>query len=127
MSHDVEKSPYLLIFHHPAEQRACSEREDSDNFSKAMAWIDGLKSKGISLGGRPLEFEGRVLRPKGAPPIDGPFPEGKEVIGGTLLILARDLDEACAIASDCPGLKGDLIVEVRRVAQVPEEFKKVLS
>ncbi|HTW98982.1 MAG TPA: YciI family protein [Acidimicrobiales bacterium] len=50
----------------------------------------------------------------GAPAItDGPFAETKEALGGYYLIEAADLDEAIAIARDCPALFGG--VELRPI------------
>lgn len=45
---------------------------------------------------------------------DGPFVETKEQLGGYYLINAKDLDEAIAIASRCPGARHGSI-EVRPV------------
>jgi hypothetical protein len=45
---------------------------------------------------------------------DGPFVETKEQLGGYYLINAKDLDEAIAIASRCPGAHHGTI-EVRPV------------
>jgi hypothetical protein len=44
---------------------------------------------------------------------DGPFLESKEALGGYYLVEAADLDEAIAIAKDCPARFGG--VEVRPV------------
>ncbi|MCP2328868.1 hypothetical protein HDA40_007375 [Hamadaea flava] len=46
---------------------------------------------------------------------DGPFAEIKEALGGYYLIQAADLDEAIAIAKDCPMPDGG--VEVRPVME----------
>lgn len=56
------------------------------------------------------------IRPDGADGhtvTDGPFLESKEALGGYYLIEAADLDEAIAIAKDCPARFGG--VEVRPV------------
>lgn len=127
MSQTAEKQPHLLIFHKPIAEPACSAAQASEEFHQAMAWIDSLRTRGISLGGRPLETRGRVLRKKGEPAVDGPFAEGKEVIGGYLVILARDLDEAAEIAATCPSLDCNTTVEIRPIAKVPAEFERVLT
>jgi hypothetical protein len=49
---------------------------------------------------------------------DGPYAEGKEVVGGYFFLTVKDLDEATAIAKQCPGLALGLTVEVRPVAAV---------
>ena len=127
MNQTADKQPHLLIFHKPADEPACSAAKASEEFNQAMAWIDSLRERGISLGGRPLETRGRVLKANGEAPVDGPFAEGKEVIGGYLVILAKDLDEATAIAATCPSLSCNTTVEVRPIAKVPAEFERVLS
>jgi hypothetical protein len=48
---------------------------------------------------------------------DGPFAESKEAIGGYFLLQVKSLDEAVAIAKDCPGLAYGAVVEVRPVAE----------
>ena len=47
---------------------------------------------------------------------DGPFAESKEAIGGYFLLDVASLDEAVAIAQECPGLPYGIRVEVRPVA-----------
>jgi len=47
---------------------------------------------------------------------DGPFAESKETIGGYILLKVNTLDEAVAIAQECPGLSYGIQVEVRPVA-----------
>jgi hypothetical protein len=47
--------------------------------------------------------------------MDGPFAEGKEVVGGYLLIRSNDLDEAVEISKGCPGYEFDGSVEVREI------------
>jgi hypothetical protein len=44
---------------------------------------------------------------------DGPFVESKEAVGGYVIVLAADLDEAAAIAEEWPLLDYDATVEVR--------------
>ena len=48
---------------------------------------------------------------------DGPFAEAKEVVGGYILIEAASLDEATAIAEQCPNLPYGMVVEVRPIGQ----------
>jgi hypothetical protein len=51
---------------------------------------------------------------------DGPFAETKEQLGGFLLIEAKDLDEAIAIAAGHPGASsGWGVVEIRPVLEIP--------
>jgi hypothetical protein len=82
-------------------------------------WYDGLARAGKVEHGRPLGLGGRVVSgAKGERVIDGPYAEGKEIIGGYFFLKAADIDEATAIAKRCPGLPLGLTVEVRPVAEV---------
>ena len=47
---------------------------------------------------------------------DGPFTESKEAIGGYFLITVPNLEEAVAVARQCPGLEYGAVVEIRPVA-----------
>ncbi|HWD20663.1 MAG TPA: YciI family protein, partial [Verrucomicrobiae bacterium] len=63
--------------------------------------------------------EGKLVSGKGGRVVaDGPFAESKEAIGGYFLLQVKSLDEAVAIAQDCPGLAHGVKVEVRPVASV---------
>ena len=56
---------------------------------------------------------------------DGPFAESKEAIGGYFLLQADDLDEAVAVAKQCPALEYGSTVEVRPVAEECPTFQRV--
>jgi hypothetical protein len=63
-----------------------------------------------------LEVSGKILRGAGGETIiDGPYPEATEIVGGYVLITAADLNEAVAVARQCPGLDYRMAVEVRPV------------
>jgi hypothetical protein len=47
--------------------------------------------------------------------VDGPFAESKEAVGGYLVLLADDLNEAVEIARSMPTLKYGITVEVRPI------------
>ena len=89
-------------------------------------WYDGLAAKGKVEHGRPLGLGGRVVSGKqGERVIDGPYAEAKEVIGGYIFLKVADIDEATAIAKNCPGLPLGLTVEVRPVAEVSPVLEDV--
>jgi hypothetical protein len=64
-------------------------------------WMAKLAQKDKLTGGQPLFPHGKVVRP-GKKITDGPFIEGKDVVGGYLLIKANDEDEAVALSEGCP-------------------------
>ena len=81
-----------------------------------MAWFKRLTTQGKAIAGTPLEREGKVVSGKNGRVIDGPFAESRETIGGYFLLQVQSLDEATAIAKECPGLPYGAVVEVRPVA-----------
>jgi hypothetical protein len=82
-------------------------------------WFERLTQAGKVKAGQPLEREGKVVSGrKGKVVADGPFAESKEAIGGYFLLEVDSLDEAVAIAKECPGLDHGAIVEVRPIAEV---------
>ncbi len=78
-------------------------------------WMQELTERGKYIGGEPLTMdEGRMVHPDRSVNTDGPFIEGKEVIGGYVMFYADSMDEATEVAKTCPLLDGcDL--EVRKV------------
>ncbi len=92
-----------------------------------MAWFQRLTDQGKAVAGAPLEGEGKIVSGNnGRLVADGPFAESKEAIGGYFLLRVDTLDEAVAIAQQCPGLPYGAKIEVRPVAAtcpVAEEAK----
>lgn len=79
-------------------------------------WVESLASQGKLAHASPLGEEGRVVSGvSGARVTDGPYAEGKEVVGGYFFLKVASLEEAAAIAKQCPGLPLGLTVEVRPV------------
>jgi hypothetical protein len=107
-------SKYLYLFRGGDAQMAeLSPEEIQEHMQKWGAWMQGLTEKGILIDGLPLSKEGKRLTGQDKVLIDGPYPEGAEVVGGYLLINANSLDEAVEIAKDCPIFENDGEVEVR--------------
>lgn len=113
----AESSTYLFIFRETAPERyeALSREERMQALARWNAWCDGLAAQGRLKSGHTLQPEGRVVAGKGT--TDGPFAEAKEVVGGYLLVEAASLDEATAIAEQCPNLPYGMVVEVRPIGQ----------
>jgi hypothetical protein len=107
---------YMLIFRGTDWYQGLSPEEMQQVADHWMAWFKGLTDQGKAVAGNPLEREGRIVSGKSRTVSDGPFAESKETIGGYFLLNVRTLDEAVAIAQDCPGLPYGIRVEVRPVA-----------
>jgi hypothetical protein len=85
-------------------------------------WIGGLAAKGTYSGTNRLLPEGKTIKP-GNIITDGPYAEGKEVVGGYLVVKANSLDEAVELAKSCPGLTTGHTVEVRSVMNIDQDSK----
>lgn len=109
---------YMLLFRGNDWHKGLSPEEMQQVAARWMAWFDQLTKQGKALAGNPLKGEGRMVSGKNGRVIaDGPFAESKEAIGGYFLLKVSSLDEAVAIAQQCPGLSYGAVVEVRPVAE----------
>ena len=110
---------YMLIFRSTDWYKDLSPQETQQIIDQWMAWFKNLTDQGIAIGGNPLENEGKIVSGKNGQVIaDGPFAEAKETIGGYFMLRLDTLDEAVAIAKQCPGLPYGIKVEVRPVGDV---------
>jgi len=86
-----------------------SDSEQKAMFDQCLAYDDQLKKNGNWAGGEGLKGpdstatlrykDGRVSV------VDGPFAETKEVLGGLLILEARDRSHAISLISNHPGVK----------------------
>lgn len=108
----------MLIFRDTDWSKGLSPEEAQTVIGDWMAWFKRLSDQGKAVAGNPLERTGKVVSGKnGRVVADGPFAESKEAIGGYFLLNVETLDEAVAIAQQCPGLPYGAIVEVRPIAE----------
>jgi hypothetical protein len=83
---------------------------------KWMAWMQGLSEEGhIKDRGQPLERAGRLVKGKAKAVTDGPYAETKDIVGGYLLLEAKDLDQAEQLSKGCPIFESGGIVEIRPI------------
>jgi len=81
---------------------------------KYRAWVDRLAGKGHKL----RDNEGRVLtRQNGSVTVtDGPYAEAREILGGYIVIQAKDYDDAVQQCSDSPHFEFGTI-EIRAIEE----------
>jgi hypothetical protein len=81
-------------------------------YAKFNDWRQKFQQNLADLGGR--LGAGRLVT---AQPPDGPFVEVKELVGGYMIVSAANLEEAIAVARECPGLiragSGVEVIEIR--------------
>ena len=83
---------------------------------KWVAWFKDLGANGhLKDPGHPLEHTGKVVKGKQKIVTDGPYAEAKDVVGGYIIVAAKDLDQALELSKGCPILEVGGSVEVRPV------------
>jgi hypothetical protein len=116
---ETSATPFILFFRNsgPETHAHLSADERQQLMTRWNAWYDHLAAEGKAIAGTPLELETRIISgARGERVVDGPFAETKEAIGGYVMLMVNDLEEATAIAQDHPGLPYGLQIEVRRLA-----------
>jgi hypothetical protein len=103
---------YLLLFRSETWYRDLEEEKVTEIVTKWMEWYTGLVKSGVVENGRPLASSGKVVTAPGVVK-DGPFAEAKETVGGYFIVNAKSIEEAVAVANQCPGLPYGVMVEVR--------------
>ena len=92
-----------------SKYESLSEADGKRMMEECFAYDDELRRGGHFLGGEALQSARNAvtLRIKnGAVDVtDGPYAETKEMLGGILLLEARDLSHAIALMSQHPGVK----------------------
>jgi hypothetical protein len=89
-----------------------SPEQMKEMYAKFEAWMSKFQKNIVDLGGR--LGDGKIVTSSDV--TDGPFPETKEVIGGYMVITANSLEEAIAVARECPGVvMPGSSVEVREI------------
>lgn len=78
-------------------------------------WMGGLAEQGVLVGGEPLKPEAISIIDGGETVIDRPLTEGKELVGGYVMVKSDSLQNASDIAKGCPGLDMECTLEVREI------------
>jgi hypothetical protein len=108
---DSTTKPFLVISRGQWDP-AADKDEIEAAIGKFYQWYEAAVAAGRMQAGSRLTTEGAQVTKTGMV-TDGPFGEGKEVIGGYWFIIARDLAEAARIASENPVLPFGIDLEIR--------------
>lgn len=94
------------------DEAKCAEvlqEEGHKMMEECLAYDDELRRGGHFIGGEALDSARKAvtLRMNGGKveATDGPYAETKEMLGGILLLEARDMDHAVALMSKHPGVR----------------------
>jgi hypothetical protein len=111
---------FMLIFHGgqlPENQRTPENMQAS--MGKWFVWIDQLAKSGKYAAGEALLPGGKIVSGTSKTAVtDGPFIEGKEVVGGYFIVNANSYDEAVAICKDYPDYENGGRVHIRQVMKI---------
>jgi hypothetical protein len=111
----------FMIYHDETVLDALPEGEMQALVDSALDYDEDIRRSGHYIVSNALQpaRTARTIRVRGGKvsSTDGPFAETKEQLGGFFLIEARDIDEACAVASRFPPARLG-IIEVRPVQEL---------
>lgn len=112
----MEKFMFIFQGEQPGKM---SPEEMQANMGKWMAWIDKLAKEGRYVSGEPLLPGGKLVTgTNGKSVTDGPYTEGKEIVGGFFIINAKDMDDAISLTKDYPGYEHGGTIQVRQVMKM---------
>ena len=109
----------MLIGGEEAAETNGSDEQRRAPYERIEAWWDQNAQAGRIIGGHELEPSSTAttvrVAPDGAATVtDGPFVEGKEMVGGYAILDVANLDEALALASSWPAPN---TLEIRPIVQ----------
>jgi hypothetical protein len=88
-------------------------------FEAFSRWLGALREGGHYVTSHKLQDQtGARLTVRGGQVVEGPFMETKEAVGGVFLIEAASLQQAVALARQCPVFEQNGYVEVRVIEEV---------
>jgi hypothetical protein len=107
---------FMFLFRGGDSRRAQQSPEEMQAHMEVWkTWMGDLAGKGQLVDGLPLGKDGKVVIQSGENITDGPFAEGNEIVGGYLIVNAKDIDEAVEISKSCPIFEHEGTVEVREI------------
>ena len=106
---------YLFIIRGGEDMSDHSPEQMEEHMNHWQKWMGGMAEQGKFVGGQPLQGEAKSLIERGTQVIDRPLAEGKELVGGYLIVKAETLDEAAEMAKGCPGFEHGCSIEVREI------------
>jgi hypothetical protein len=110
-------SEFTFLFR--GRQTSASPEEMQKHLERWVAWMKQLGANGhIKEQGHPLEGTGKVVKGQQKIVNDGPNAEAKDVVGGFMVIEARDIAHAAEISKGCPILDVGGSVEVRPIQKL---------
>lgn len=109
---------FMFIFH-GGQPDGMSPDQMQAHMGKWFTWIEKLSKTDQYVAGEPLLPGGKLVSGKdGKTVTDGPYTEGKEVVGGFFIVKAKDLAEAVSLSKECPDFELGGTIQVRQVMKM---------
>ena len=107
----------LMLPHAPDRYTNLGETEFMDLMTDYIGWVEEMAAKGKYVSGEKLLDEGGKIVTKTSGSIevhDGPFAEAAEILGGYMVINAKNYDEAVEIARSHPHMEHNQTIIIRQ-------------
>ncbi len=108
---------FMLIFHGGISHEASPEQME-ENMGKWLAWINKLAAAEKYVSGEPLLPGGKLIKGNSKNVVDGPYTEGKEIVGGYFVVKAADYNEAVAMCEDYPDYESGGSIQIRQIMKM---------
>lgn len=107
---------FLIIFREPDGRKIPHTPEEKQlHQQKWKSWFEKWGKEGRLTGGSGLTLNGSIIKGQNPEVINDIHKVDTEIIGGFLLLKAKDLDEAVSITRSCPIFEFDGYAEVREM------------
>lgn len=108
---------YLYVFRgYDENYEKQSPEEMQAHFQRWGEWMEKVQAVGHALN----DHEGKVVSENGKVVTDGPWSEGKELVGGYVVLEAKDYNHAAELSKDCPIFEFNYTTEIREVIEGEE-------
>jgi hypothetical protein len=108
---------FMFIFHGGISPDSSPEKMQ-ENMGKWMGWIERLSKEGRYVSGEPLLPGGKLVKGNASGVTDGPYTEGKEVVGGYFIVNAADYKDAVSLCAGYPDYDDGGSVQVRQIMKI---------
>lgn len=97
------------------QELGLSPEQLQERMGKWFAWNDKMGEQGVLKGGNALVPTAKRVSGPDQTVTDGPFAEGKELVGGYYIVAAENAEAVVKIAADYPDYDLGGTVEIREV------------
>ena len=110
---------YLFLHRSSPGQRSATRQAEpspaqmQEMYAAFNAWREKFKDSILDMGAK-LKAGGKVLSESGV--TDGPFVEGKEIVGGYMIVSAESYERALEVAKEMPMRMPGASIEIREMS-----------